>query len=62
MMKDGTWVKEGHEPLTGQWEFHWPSDKFFIRLDKKSARRVRKPGTFEVYDDKPEFSGWKLKP
>lgn len=59
-MKQGTWTKEGHAPLHGQWEYYWPSDRFIVLLDVASARRIRKSARFVLAGEKPEWSGWKL--
>lgn len=52
------WTKNG-EVITGRWNYIWASDKFHIMLDS------RDPVTgdyreFYVYDEHPEFNGWKL--
>ncbi len=52
-----TWTN-GKEQITGSWEYYWPGDFFWVRLDKEDpitgSERV-----FKVYGEKPEWGKWK---
>jgi hypothetical protein len=50
MFKKATW-KRGKQLCHGEWHYNWSADKFVIRLKNR---------TFEVFGNKPEWSGWKL--
>ncbi len=53
------WVK-GNKTIAGEWCYQWASDRFYIRLDPSRNTSNFLNHTFYIYDDHPEFSGWKL--
>lgn len=57
-MKKGIWIK-GKKKVTGEWEYCWSGDYFVVRLDSKDTV-TGQHRSFRVYDDHPEFNGFKL--
>jgi hypothetical protein len=59
-MKKATWVN-GKRTVTGEWEYYWPGDKFFIRLDTKDRITGDYKRITVVGGEHPEWGNWKIK-
>ena len=56
-MRKATWVN-GKKRVSGSWEYHWPSDTFYIYLDS-TDRITGQQREIEVKGDAPEWGNWK---
>lgn len=55
--KRATWT-DGETTVTGEWEFYWPSDAFYIYLDAKDPITGR-TRSFTTHGDTPDWGKFK---
>lgn len=56
--REAEWVN-GKQTVKGRWQYYWPSDKFFIELDRKD-RVTGQKRMITAYGDEPEWGNWKI--
>ncbi len=58
-MKPGVWTK-GKRTIKGFWDYNWAANNFQVVINVRDALSGAKSRSFTVYDDTPEWNGWKL--
>jgi hypothetical protein len=59
MRTKATWVN-GKKTVTGEWEYYWPGDKFFIWLNSTDRVTGNQRTITVVGGEHPEWGNWKL--
>ncbi len=59
-MREATWTK-GKRTIKGRYNYNQASDTFTIEVDIKDTLTGEDCRHFTVYEDTPEWYGWKLK-
>ncbi len=59
-MTEATWEK-GKRTIKGCWRYNWAANNFTVTIYKRDPITGDSKRTFRVYDDTPEWNGWKLR-
>ena len=58
-MREATWTK-GQRTIKGWYSYNCARDNFTVEIDVKDTLTGADTRRFTVYDDTPEWNGWKL--
>jgi hypothetical protein len=58
-MREAVWTK-GKRTVKGRYSYNRAGDFFYVEVDMKDPLTGSNHRSFTVYDDTPEWNGWKL--